>query len=385
MINLEAVFIANGLGVALMVTVLVSHYRKPNYFALDDRIFVAMCYMTLSLCIIEAFSFLIDGKEFLGAQFLSRLLNSSLFTINTIFSSLWVIYIEFKLHGNLKHFTRKNRIIFIPAVLICILAGMNLFTDTLFSVSENNIYQRLPLAYSTYLVTYFYLLYGAVNVIRNRYSMQNYMFMPVVLFLFPIFIGSLIQMFVYGIALIWVSVSFGMTALYINIQNEAIFLDSLTGLYNHAYMITYLDYIKNRLQKDLYGIMIDINSFKHINDTFGHHEGDRVLKAVANVLSQCVNSSGVAIRQGGDEFMLLKITDDESEIYKLKNTIQQKIYQLNNKHILQQEVSLSIGIGSLKACSGDTDTFLKLIDQQMYLDKKSYYSAKSHDRRSRNR
>ena len=85
----------------------------------------------------------------------------------------------------------------------------------------------------------------------------KYLFMPVIVFLMPIFIGSLLQLLYYGIALIWVSVSFGLISLYINLQNEASMLDSLTKLYNREYLTRYLNYMlqKSSNEKQIAGIM----------------------------------------------------------------------------------------------------------------------------------
>ena len=52
-------------------------------------------------------------------------------------------------------------------------------------------------------------------------------------------------------------------------------------------------------------IMMDLNDFKEINDTYGHAEGDKALKGVANVLKQVINPEDMVCRYGGDEFMLL--------------------------------------------------------------------------------
>ena len=128
----------------------------------------------------------------------------------------------------------------IPAVIIILLSCANVFVDIFFSVSADNIYSRTPLATVTYLFTYLYLFLGAGLVFAFRKRLGKYMFMPVVVFLTPIFIGSLLQLLFYGIALIWVSVALGLTSLYINIQNENTLLDPLTKLYNREYLFRFL-------------------------------------------------------------------------------------------------------------------------------------------------
>jgi diguanylate cyclase (GGDEF)-like protein len=60
-----------------------------------------------------------------------------------------------------------------------------------------------------------------------------------------------------------------------------------------------------RLSLPLTGIMIDIDHFKRVNDNYGHLVGSRVLKEMADVIKKCLRKSDIAIRYGGDEFVLI--------------------------------------------------------------------------------
>lgn len=78
--------------------------------------------------------------------------------------------------------------------------------------------------------------------------------------------------------------------------------DSLTGIYNHK---TYEELAKDIIRKNSDGIlflMVDIDNFKQINDTYGHYVGDKVIKSVGEVLQMTVKDYGIAGRTGGDEF-----------------------------------------------------------------------------------
>ncbi len=84
--------------------------------------------------------------------------------------------------------------------------------------------------------------------------------------------------------------------------------DNLTGLYNRAGMRTHLkeavaDY--NTKQTPFSVLMLDLDHFKHINDTYGHEEGDRILKEFARVVSDRCRDSDVPARWGGEEFVVL--------------------------------------------------------------------------------
>lgn len=107
MINLTAIFIANGLAAMLMILLLVSHRRRSRNLFYDDKLFSLMCTLTLMLSILETIAFCIDGVAFFGAEFLSRVLNSLIFMFNSFFSFTWVVYVYYKLFGSFDKFKEK--------------------------------------------------------------------------------------------------------------------------------------------------------------------------------------------------------------------------------------------------------------------------------------
>lgn len=92
--------------------------------------------------------------------------------------------------------------------------------------------------------------------------------------------------------------------------------DPLTGLYNRRHLLVALD--QHMRQVDLYGgqlalILIDLDNFKTLNDTKGHHEGDKALAGVAEILKRCIRRTDLAFRYGGDEMLLLLPIQRQSE------------------------------------------------------------------------
>jgi diguanylate cyclase (GGDEF)-like protein len=80
-------------------------------------------------------------------------------------------------------------------------------------------------------------------------------------------------------------------------------IDNLTGLYNRKYLY---DYVTESQATDEYGslILIDIDFFKNVNDTYGHQVGDEILVQVADILHDSIRSSDVATRWGGEELAI---------------------------------------------------------------------------------
>jgi len=90
--------------------------------------------------------------------------------------------------------------------------------------------------------------------------------------------------------------------------NEATYKDFLTGLYNRRYYNEIADKLFNqsRLEGEpMSFILMDIDNFKVINDTFGHLEGDRVLKKLSRVIKSCIRANDLAFRVGGEEFLII--------------------------------------------------------------------------------
>lgn len=118
------------------------------------------------------------------------------------------------------------------------------------------------------------------------------------------------------------------------------YVDILTGLKNRmAYVETISNMNKIATKKDcIYAIMIDLNNFKKVNDNFGHHRGDQLLKTVAKILEKSFDGQDYMIyRIGGDEFAVISINNPFTILSK-------KISQLQS-YVLNEEVHCSFSIG----------------------------------------
>lgn len=122
---------------------------------------------------------------------------------------------------------------------------------------------------------------------------------------------------------------------------EIALYDSLTNLPNRAYLNEYIaqKFEEASKQKTTYGIeLLDIDSFKAYNDTYGHLQGDVCLEAVANVLHEVANENVFCARYGGDEFMIIYSGLNEEEIRDIAEEIQQKVRSLE---IVQGETGVT--------------------------------------------
>lgn len=376
LVNLPAVLIANGLGVWLMVTILFSRRKRLKILPLDGKIFYWMCRICLTLCLLETLGFVLDGKDFIGARQILVTVNALLVAMGSLLAYLWVCYVDYKLFASQQRIKKRYSLIAIPAGILCLMSIMNLFVDVFFSLGPDNNYQRLPLLLLAYVVTYGYMTYGAVLSYYCRKRLDKYLFMPVAAFLIPIYLGSAIQLCTYGISLIWPSTALGLTLLYLNLQHEESFLDPLTNLYNRNYLLHYMDHIsrQNKRGTKVTGIMLDVNNFKCINDTYGHIAGDGVLQAVGRILICATDKNAIVVRYGGDEFVIIVEETQPGSGKRIKENIQRELDTYNVSGEALVPISLSMGTAEFEKL--DVYQFFQNMDRSMYEEKRSYYVRK---------
>jgi diguanylate cyclase (GGDEF)-like protein/PAS domain S-box-containing protein len=152
------------------------------------------------------------------------------------------------------------------------------------------------------------------------------------------------------------------------------FLDPVTQVANRRYseqkFIQYLD------QYERYGtsfavLMVDLDEFKQINDTYGHSAGDAVLIAVAKTLSGCLRTSDLLGRWGGDEFIALMPGMTGAHLPE-KAELCRALVERSDVPIQETRVSTTVSIGAAVVEPGDTvESLLKRADTRMYESKQA--------------
>ncbi|QUX94082.1 hypothetical protein C0J08_01100 [Marinomonas sp. CT5] len=138
--------------------------------------------------------------------------------------------------------------------------------------------------------------------------------------------------------------------------------DELTKTCNRRGLIYWLS--KHAGDKpNISGLIIDIDHFKHINDTFGHEVGDSILKQVSRLLEDCVSSKGCLARWGGDEFVILIHDLPASQVEQLANQCLVAIREYDFPIVGQ--VTCSIGVG-LNVESTAIDNIIREADNSLY-------------------
>jgi len=330
-----------------------------------------MISLTAFSCIMEMITFIIDGKALPGMRELHMIGDTLLFLANITISFSWCIYVDLRLYEDeqrLKKYTWKA----IPALIAVLSVILNLKFEFLFTIDEKFYYHRCPAGYTHYLITFGYLTYSLL--IRRRYYKEHgkIRFFPIYMFITPIYVGATVQFFIYGVSLAWCCTALGLTGMYMSLQNELSYIDPLTKLYNR----NYLDYTINDISRKNTpsgGIMIDLDYFKNINDTFGHSVGDEALIDAADLIRKAVPSYGVPVRFAGDEFVIILRTSEEDKIIEIVDKLRKAVKNYNQSSQKPYQLSFSIGY-SIYHSEATADIFLNEMDENMYEEKRRKHS-----------
>jgi len=149
--------------------------------------------------------------------------------------------------------------------------------------------------------------------------------------------------------------------------------DSLTGLFNRAALMQHLQLACARFRRDASQnfalLFLDLDHFKPINDSYGHHCGDELLRQVAERLRHCCRDSDIVARLGGDEFIILAADQSAAQAQELKARIQAALQAPFVIAEQRLQIGASIGIAQPGTTGPSMEALLEHADRQMYLDK----------------
>ena len=163
-----------------------------------------------------------------------------------------------------------------------------------------------------------------------------------------------------------------------NVQQsiEMAITDALTGLYNRRYMETHLSSLVEQAAsrgKPLTALVLDIDYFKSVNDTYGHDAGDDVLREFATRIKKSIRGIDLACRLGGEEFVIIMPETDMGVATIVAERLRRRI--ASERFPIQQgrnslEVTISIGLATLDAADDNAGSILKRADQALYRAKR---------------
>lgn len=178
-------------------------------------------------------------------------------------------------------------------------------------------------------------------------------------------ISSLIFQIILGLAFIHLIMLRNLIKDRMTRNQEASVIDHLTGLYNRKVLTR----IHNNISRGNYIVMIDCNQFKEINDQYGHNVGDAVLMFTGDTIKNEIRKEDIAIRHGGDEFLIILNTSSQeiaaAVVGRISGHITAKEFKFGDDKFRS---SISYGIAPY---NGDLSLAIHEADKQMYIMKHS--------------
>lgn len=264
---------------------------------------------------------------------------------------------------------------FLYFITFVLITGRIAFTNTkLFTYYEDGEFKYGPLDdLQTYccILIYFLLLlmlirkYSDKKEYAEREKHGKLLFADAIVFVAIVIYGTIFFPYV-----IWIGQMLVLLYVYMQSQRSSIYHDELTHLNNRRLMIKNVS-DKMKSEKPWSLVMIDINSFKSINDSYGHSEGDRALMEVGSVLDVLSRENGYsAYRYGGDEFTILLDTDDVEKIEEFCREINTRMIahgeEINTPYLIRVSIGYTVYDEETMATIPDV---IECADKQMYLDK----------------
>jgi len=153
--------------------------------------------------------------------------------------------------------------------------------------------------------------------------------------------------------------------------NDLSITDELTKLYNRRYFIQRLDEELQKIKRYSYNLsvlMIDIDHFKNINDTFGHSQGDQALEKLAKLIKRNIRSIDLPCRYGGDEIVIIFSFTNFEGVYEVAQRLLKKVEE-HNFGTAENPLKFTISIGLLTIDNKDgtdIDSLFRALDKQLY-------------------
>jgi len=363
----------NLLALGLLSILYVSVLLHSDKHSLHVRLFLALIYLNAGLLVMDTVLWAIDG--IISPMFYTILVvfNILYFALSPVVALIWLFYVDFHIFEDEDRLLNKLPYYLIPSGIVLVLVLTSLKTNYIFYITSGNVYVRGQGYLWVPILSLGTIVYTWILSYKHRKKVDSRALLGLQLFILPIIIGTLIQIVNYGTVLIWTSMTLSLLIIFISIEMRKIYRDYLTGAHSRRQLDEYLHY-RIRLAKRSRGFtisMIDMDDFKYINDTFGHHIGDEALVKLVEILKDSIRRNDFIARYAGDEFVIIYDIDENEDLVQVENRIHENVKQFNASQPDSYQLKFSVGTETIKSYEVcDMDDLFNRIDMKMYEQKK---------------
>lgn len=349
--------------------------KKQTNKMMSDTLFGYLILATSFMLIMDTLG-RCAGTAYPWYPILNGIGNFFIYTFSPITPFLWLLYIHNILTGE-NNRTKRIATIFLATFAVAVITIIATYgRDTFYYIDSQNIFHRGK-HYGSILIYTAACIIGILTVLIG-YHKQIHIKHILTLILFTSLgvIGAALQYILVGTNIYYSVATYSIVLLYLNIQNDKINEDYITGLSNRIYFDKFLYNCIEKAQHSDYhfaAIMMDIDDFKSINDTYGHLTGDHILKDVAKMLNKTTGKKNLVSRFAGDEFCAVINTDSVQEVQILVDSIYKQLDTYNRSKKGPCPVMLSIGYQLYNPKTYSTaNAFIHSVDDEMYKCKKEH-------------
>ena len=337
---------------------------------MQNRLFRGLIITTMAILAIDLVGIYTDGEP--QYFILSSIAETLLYIATPLPSCIWAFYVSYQLFQDIRRIKIEMRVFTALVLVTTVLSLLSPIYGFMFRISPQNVFARGPLYFILYIAAFLPLVYSTALSIIYRKKISRKLLLPLLLFMLPPVIASIMQILMYGISVISASVTISIFIVCVGVQVRQHNADHLTGVSSRCQFDTCLaGRIKGAKRGKAFScIMLDIDNFKAINDTFGHVVGDEALSEAATLLRSCIRSEDFLARYAGDEFIILLDMTDKTILSQTVDRIRTRAEEYNQKSCNPFRLDFSVGYEiydeKTALCQ---DHFVARVDALMYENK----------------
>ena len=381
---MEKILYSELLVVCIMVLLIVLENdikRSRGPVLLGQRILHVLIWINISAMILDFIQVVYNGTNFGISHMVEQISIFGYYVLHSLVAYVFLLYVDCELYPDKQRFRKNFPYYSIPALAMIVMCVCSQWTEWFFIVDENNYYKRGPYFYIPTIISLGYVIYIFYLMFRFKArtmldtNMQKDLFRRLIIFPIVPCIGSILQLLLPGTAWTFPGTTLAILINYITIQNGYMARDHLTGLYNRGQLESFMNYELKNIKQGYYFflILLDLDKFKSINDTYGHVVGDDALIHAAKLLrGSCKRKADYVARLGGDEFVIIGQCENKEVVDQIVVRMHEVADEFNKTGKKQYKIQFSAGYVIYDGSSETTlDKLISEADKKMYEIKKA--------------